>query len=226
MTWDTTHRGRRRVILLAVGLGVLAALVGVGLYGLLLAPSPSTPTTAAVPTSSAGSAAEPEPTASGASLPSIRSTSDAETFAREAALALINWDTAAFEPTDYLQVIVDAGDPSGSETAGLASDVRAYLPTEDAWMKLRTYGTRQWLTIDEAFIPASWNEALEQAQQGQLIPGTIAYTIAGTRHRTGIIGTEAQETSRPIAFTLFIACAPSFDECRLLRVSEVGNPLR
>ena len=70
------------------------------------------------------------------------------------------------------------------------SDVRTYFPTADAWLKLRTYGTRQWLTIDDAFVPASWNEALDQAAEGQLLPGTIAYTVTGTRHRAGIVGTE------------------------------------
>ncbi|WP_344063015.1 hypothetical protein [Microbacterium pumilum] len=118
------------------------------------------------------------------------------------------------------------GDPSGDESAALESDIRTYFPTADAWSKLRTYGTRQWLTIDDAFIPASWDDALDQAAEGDLLPGTIAYTISGTRHRAGIVGTESQETSRPIAFTLFIACAPSFDECHLLRLSEVDNPLR
>jgi len=220
--------GRRRlVLLLAVGFAVLAALVGVGLYGLLLAPTPTMPTTAVDSTAPVESSAEPKPTASSASLPPILSTSDAEAFVRDAAQALITWDTAAaFEPTDYAQVVVDAGDPSGAETAALASDVRTYFPTTDAWLKLRTYGTRQWLTIDDAFVPASWNEALDQATEGQLLPGTIAYTVTGTRHRAGIVGTDAQETSRPIAFTLFIACDPSFDECRLLRLSEVDNPLR
>ena len=81
--------------------------------------------------------------------------------------ALINWDTAAgLRAADYAQVIVDAGDPSGTETAALASDVRTYLPTADAWLKLRTYGTRQWLTIDEAFVPASWSDAIDQATLG------------------------------------------------------------
>ncbi|WP_457101488.1 hypothetical protein [Microbacterium sp. P5_E9] len=220
--------GRRRlVLLLAVGFAVLAALVGVGLYGLLLAPTPTTPTTAVDSTAPVGPSAEPRPSASSRALAPILSTSDAGTFARAAAQTLINWDTAAgLEPTDYAQVMVDAGDPSGAETAALASDVRTYFPTADAWLKLRTYGTRQWLTIDDAFVPASWNEALDQATEGQLLPGTIAYTVTGTRHRAGIVGTDAQETSRPIAFTLFIACEPSFDECRLLRLSEVDNPLR
>lgn len=218
---------RRLILFLSLGFGVLAALVGVGLYGLVLAPTPRTPTTAVDPAAPATPPVDPEPSASRAELPPIRSTPDAESFARDAAHALINWNTATdFDPVDYAQVIVDAGDPSGAETAGLASDVRIYLPTAEAWMTLRTYGTRQWLTIDEAFVPASWNDAIDQATPGQILPGTIAYTITGTRHRAGIVGTQAQETSRPIAFTLFIACEPSFDECRLLRLSEVDNPLR
>jgi len=227
MMATTVRPGRRLVLLLAIGLGVLAALVGVGLYGLVLAPAPSTPTTVADPTPSAASTVVPEPSASSGTLPAIRSTSDPEAFARAAAHALIDWDTTTrFDPVDYAQVIVDAGDPSGVEAPGLASDVRTFLPTTDAWSTLRTYGTRQWLTIDEAFVPASWSEAIDQATPGQLLPGTIAYTITGTRHRAGIVGTQAQETSRPIAFSVFIACEPSFDECRLLRLSEVDNPLR
>ncbi|MCR2763823.1 hypothetical protein NQ152_09920 [Microbacterium sp. zg.B48] len=223
----TVRPGRRLVIFLSIGFGVLAALVGIGLYGLVLAPTPSTPTTSVEPTAPTAATVDPEPSASSATLPPIRSTSDAESFARDAAHTLIHWDAATdFDPADYAQVIVDAGDPSGTETAGLASDVRTYLPTTDAWLTLRTYGTRQWLTIDEAFVPASWSDAVDQAAPSQLLPGTIAYTITGTRHRAGIVGTQTQETSRPIAFTLFIACEPSFDECRLLRLSEVDNPLR
>lgn len=223
----TERPGRRRLLpLVAISFGVLAALVGIGLYGLVLAPVPD----AAAPTVDATTrVAEPDAprsTPSSSVLPAIRSTTDAEAFARDAAAALITWDTTEFEPTEYAQVVVDVGDPSGDESAALASDIRTYFPTADAWSKLRTYGTRQWLTIDDAFIPASWNDALDQAAEGDLLPGTIAYTISGTRHRAGIVGTEAQETSRPIAFTLFIACAPSFDECHLLRLSEVDNPLR
>jgi hypothetical protein len=219
-------RRRRLVLLIAVSAGVLAAFVGVGLYGLVLAPSTGTAAPSLDPTPQTVAPVAPDPTAPVAALPAIRSTVDAEAFARDAADALITWDTTEFELTEYAQVIVDAGDPSGVESAALASDVRTYFPTADAWSKLRTYGTRQWLTIDEAFVPASWNDALGQAADGDLLPGTVAYTVSGTRHRAGIIGTQAQETSRPIAFTLFIACEPSFDECHLLRLSEVDNPLR
>ncbi len=219
------HR-RRLVVLLAVTLGVVAALVGVGLYGLVLAPSPNAVTPTNDPTTPASAPGVSTPAPSHSALPAIVSTTDAEAFARDAADALITWDTTEFELTDYAQVIVDAGDPSGFETAALASDVRSYFPTADAWAQLRTYATRQWLTIDDIYVPASWDVALAQAAEGDMLPGTVAYTISGTRHRAGTVGTDAQKTSRPIAFTLFIACEPSFDECHLLRLSEVDNPLR
>ncbi|GAA1989913.1 hypothetical protein GCM10009777_26450 [Microbacterium pumilum] len=223
----TEHPNRRRLVLLvAISFGVLAALVGVGLYGLVLSPVPDSAAPTVDATRRVDAPDAPGSPSSSSTLPAIRSTRDAEAFARDAAAALITWDTTEFELTEYEQVIVDVGDPSGDESAALESDIRTYFPTADAWSKLRTYGTRQWLTIDDAFIPASWDDALDQAAEGDLLPGTIAYTISGTRHRAGIVGTESQETSRPIAFTLFIACAPSFDECHLLRLSEVDNPLR
>ena len=219
---------RRLIIILAVATAVLAALIGVGLYGLLLAPR-SAPTTASdVPHQTPGPApAIPTPTDTIPSLPGIRSTADAEGFARAVAEALFAWDTASeYEPTDYAQVIVDVGDPSGDETAGLASDVRSYLPTAEAWAQLRTMQTRQWLTIDEAYVPDSWADALEQAAPGQLLPGTIAYTISGTRHRDGISGTEPVESARGAAFTVFVTCQPTFDTCHVLRLSQLNNPLR
>ncbi|GAA5196781.1 hypothetical protein [Microbacterium jejuense] len=223
----TPHPPRRRlIVLVAIGFGILAALVGVGLYGLTLAPSPGAGTPAVTPSTRDAAPVAPSPMETRGAPHAIASTTDAEAFARDAAEALITWDTTEFDLTDYAQVIVDAGDPSGVETSALASDVRSYLPTADAWSKLRTYETRQWLTIDDVFVPASWSDALAQATEGELLPGTIAYTLSGTRHRAGVVGTDDQETSRPIAFTMFIACEPSFDECHLLRLSEVDNPLR
>lgn len=220
-----TRFPRRLMILLIVGAALLAVLVGIGLYGLLLAPrsDPSPENTAGDPPSA--STSRPSPTSS--TPPVVRESDDPETFARALATALFAWDTATeFVPTDYAQVIVDVGDPSGNETAGLASDVRTYLPTADAWAQLRTMQTRQWLDINDVFVPDEWATALEQASEGQILPGTVAYTITGIRQREGIHGTEPVTSSHDVAFTVFITCEPTFDTCRALRLSELDNPLR
>ncbi|MFL0712576.1 MAG: hypothetical protein ACJLS2_08010 [Microcella pacifica] len=216
---------RRLMILLIVGAAVLAVLVGVGLYGLLLAPrsDPSPGNTAGDPPGA--STSTPSPTSS--TPPVVRESDDPETFARALAIALFTWDTATeFGPADYAQVIVDVGDPSGNETAGLASDVRTYLPTADAWAQLRTMQTRQWLDINDVLVPDEWATALEQAAEGQILPGTVAYTITGIRQREGVHGTEPVTSSHEVAFTVFITCEPTFDTCRALRISELDNPLR
>jgi hypothetical protein len=213
------------MILLIVGAALLAVLVGIGLYGLLLAPrsDPSPENTAGDPPNA--STSTPSPTSS--TPPVVRESDDPETFARALATALFAWDTATeFVPTDYAQVIVDVGDPSGNETAGLASDVRTYLPTADTWAQLRTMQTRQWLDINDVFVPDEWATALEQASEGQILPGTVAYTITGIRQREGIHGTEPVTSSHEVAFTVFITCEPTFDTCRALRISELDNPLR
>jgi hypothetical protein len=214
------------MIVLIVVAGVLVILVGVAVYGLLLAPgSAPAPSDSSEGDPPAASTSTPSPSSS--APPVIPQSEDPETFARALATALFTWDTATgFEPTDYAQVIVDVGDPSGNETAGLASDVRGYLPTAEAWAQLRTMQTRQWLDIGDVFVPEEWATALEQAAEGQILPGTVAYTITGVRQREGIHGTEPVTSSHEVAFTVFITCEPTFDTCRALRLSELDNPLR
>jgi len=221
-----TRFPRRLMILVIVGAAVLAVLVGVGLYGLLLAPR-SEPSPGGSSTSDPPGASTSAPSPTSSTPPVVRESDDPERFARAVAIALFTWDTATeFGPTDYAQVIVDVGDPSGNETAGLASDVRTYLPSADAWAQLRTMQTRQWLDINDVFVPDEWATALKQAAEGQILPGTVAYTITGIRQREGINGTEPVTSSHEVAFTVFITCEPTFDTCRALRISELDNPLR
>ena len=220
---------RRRLLFAAIAGGLtLLLLIGVGVYGLLLGPAPSTdrpqPTTSAPaerPTSAPDFPSEPE------QVPVI---SYPEVFVREVATVLFTWDTTGgYGPADYAQVLVDVAD--SEEAAALAADVRGYLPTPAAWAQLRQYQTRQRLTIDTVVVPEEWATAQTQAAPGQIPPGTIAYTITGTRHRTGVWGTEPVEASRSVAFTVFFACTPPAPEfhtgpCQLLRLSQLDNPLR
>lgn len=223
---SSTFLKHRRVLIAAIA-GALAVVVlaGIGIYGLIRGPHPSNPDPE--PSGQTDTVA-PSPRHPGAQTGpnEIRDTTRAEDFARDVALALFTWDTVSgYQPSEYAQVIVDVGDPTGTETAGLAADVRTYLPSPEQWAQLRTHQTSQRLTIDDLYIPAAWADAEAQAAPAQLLPGTTAYTVTGTRHREGIWGTEPVESSRPVAFTMFITCQPTFDPCRLLRLSRVDEPL-
>ena len=137
--------------------------------------------------------------------------------------SLINLPGARSPPSQNPSPLVRA---RAAEQAGLASDIAAYLPSRDAWLKLRQYATAQHLTIDNTFIPDAWATAVEQAQPGQLAEGTIAVTIEGTRHREGLWNNETATSEHAVAFTLFVVCGPTYETCHLLRLSQLDNPLR
>ncbi|MBE0009926.1 MULTISPECIES: hypothetical protein [unclassified Arthrobacter] len=224
----TDPRIRRRWIAVLAAVAAVLVLAGVGVYGLITGP----PTPAGTDSGSTGpgpaatTPTVPAPTAT-PRLPVVAGSDDPETFARNVATALFAWDTASgFMPQDYTSVLLADGDPTGAEQAGLASDIATYLPTREAWAKLRQYATTQHLTIDAQFVPKAWDTAVAQAQPGQLPAGMTAYTIEGTRHRTGLWNNEPVASEHPVTFTMFIVCGPTYDTCHLLRLSQLDNPLR
>lgn len=221
----THHPGRRRLIVLASALLLMLMVASIGVYGLLVGPD-TTPEssetdepapTVAVPSDS------PEPEAT---IPPVPTSSDPETFARAVAERIFTWDTTTgLMPLDYTAAILEVGDPSGTEQAGLASDLASYLPTREAWIDLRTYATTQHLSIEDTYIPRAWSDAEEQARTGQLPDGAIAVTIEGNRHREGVWNDEPVTSEHDVAFTIFLAC-PAGESCAVLRLSEPDNPLR
>ena len=203
-------------------------LVVFGVYGLLTGPN-GAPTDNTAPTPAAPASPAPSPGVSPRPLrpvvPPVAASRDPETFAGNVAHALFTWDTTTgLMPLDYTSALLDVGDPTGTEQAGLAADIASYLPTRDAWVKLRPYATTQTLTIDSIAVPHSWAQAVQQAHPGQLPAGATAYTIHGTRHRDGTWNGKPTSAEQDVAFTVFIACPPGRD-CYLLRLSELDNPL-
>jgi hypothetical protein len=158
-------------------------------------------------------------------LPPLPPISDPESFARQVAEELFAWDTATIvSRTDHIEQLVAVADPTGESTPGLVSDLDNYLPTEDAWAELAKYETRQWILIDSVTTPTKWADA--QAQAGdELMPGTTALTIHGTRHRAGVWERDPVASEHDVAFTLFAVCGPSYPECHLLRLSMLDKPL-
>ena len=158
-------------------------------------------------------------------LPELRPTSDPETFARQVAEAIFAWDTSTLvSRTDHIEQLIEVADPTGESTPGLVSDLDNYLPTQDAWVELTKYETEQWLTVDSVRTPTKWAEAEAQAGD-ELLPGTTALTIHGTRHRSGIWEGEPVSSEHEVAFTVFLVCAPAYPECHLLRLSMLDKPL-
>lgn len=220
-------RTRRRLVGALAAAVIVLLLTGIGLYGLITGPPTTDPNDDDPrPAPSMTTSPRPQPSAT-PRLPILDGSSDPESFARNVATTLFAWDTASgFMPLDYTSVVLDVGDPSGAEQAGLATDIATYLPSREAWLELRQYATTQHLTIETAYIPDAWDTALDQAQPGQLTDGTTAITIEGTRHREGLWNDEPVTSTHPVTFTVFVVCAPTYDTCHLLRLSELDNPLR
>ena len=217
----------RRQLALIVAAILATLTLAVGIYGLLTGPQhrggadpdprltipagPSSPTTT------------PERDPSSHALPQ---TNDPIVFSTAVAASLFDWDASAgYLPTDYQAPVLAEADPFGEETPALIDDVASYFPTIDQWLDLATMKVQQTLTIESAEVPARWASITAQAH-GELRPGTTAVTVEGSRERIGIWNGEPATTSSPVAFTVFVACRPSFDRCHLLRLSRLDNPLR
>lgn len=220
---ELTHR---QVALIAAAVLLVAAMV-VGIYGLVTGPSPSGAgargPAAAVP---AGDRTVSDTKVSDPIVAALPRTNDPITYARAVAAALFDWDTGVgFLPADYQTPVLADADPAGEETPGLITDIATYMPTVDQWLDLGAMNVTQTLSIRSAAVPDSWARAVAQAH-GELRPGTTAVTIEGIRQRTGIWNGETSSTSSPVSFTVFVACEPAFDRCRVLRLSQLDNPLR
>ena len=217
---DPTARRRRTMLIAAIAVGlILTLLIGVGMYGLIRGPQPIVPDGAAPSDQPTATAPVPEP----AGPEPVSALGGPEEFAAAVGEALFTWDTSSgYGPADYAQMLADV--TADSEADAAASDVRAYLPTPEAWTQLRTHQTRQWLTIDTITVPETWPGVVANARPGTLPPGAAAYTITGSRHRVGSWEGQDVSDARPVSFTIFAAC-PSGDSCRLLRLSAVDTPM-
>lgn len=218
------------LVVLAVGIVVLVAAV----YGIVRQPADdgdaTTQSTTPSPdraTPSAAATLEPASTAdSEASVPgALPAMADPTDYASVVAERLLTWDTTTgLEPADYAAPVVDGA--SHPDNEALRGDVANYLPTEQAWAHLSDYETRQYVTIDRAFVPETWDEAKAAAAAGRIPDGAIAVTLATTVHRSGVWNGEAVSADHDLAFTIFLGCRPVFDHCRILRLSAINTPLR
>jgi hypothetical protein len=159
-------------------------------------------------------------------LSPLPSTADPEAFARLAAEALFEWNTATvITRTEHIERLVKVADPTGESSAGLASDIENYLPTPEAWAQLQQYETLQWLEVESVRTPSSWSKAETQVGPDGFLPGTTAYNISGVRHRAGVWEGAPVSSAHHVTFTMFVVCGPTYPQCHLLRLSLLDEPL-
>lgn len=218
---------RRPIPSRAAVVGVLMMATGLlaGAVWLAFASGPrSSSTQVTGPTDRAVASSPTDAATTGAAV--VR-TGDAEEFARAIATKIFTWDTRVdIGPAALVEPFVPMADPTGESTPGLIADLTNYLPSQEAWRDLRDYETRQWLTVNSVLVPAQWSTALEQAGPGAMSPGTIAQTIHGVRHRSGVWEGKLVTSKHEVAFTVFVVCGPSYPQCHLLRLSRLDDPLR
>lgn len=157
----------------------------------------------------------------------VINTSDPEAFAISVAQVLFTWDTSESTPlNEYTGRLLAVADLSGEESAGLATDLTTYLPSPESWEDLKTYKTRQWIDINSYEVPHDWRSAASDTDSPAIARGTTAYTITGLRRRSGIWQGKTAKTVDEVSFTIFMTCKPTYETCRLLRLSQLNNPLR
>jgi hypothetical protein len=225
MRYPTRSEVVRRRHLIIAGLALGTLVIAAVSYSLQVRPAPATPGTTEVAPATPRAITTRAPVSPVGDLAPLRSTSDPDAFARLVAEAIFDWDTATLVArSDHVEQLVAVSDPTGESSPGLVSDLDNYLPTEEAWAELARYETAQWLAIESVVTPTLWDDAEAQAGD-ELLPGTTAFTIEGTRHRSGIWENKAIVSEHDVAFTIFIVCVPSYAQCHLLRLSRLDEPL-
>lgn len=156
----------------------------------------------------------------------VARTSDPQSFAVSVAWALFDWDTTASVPLNvYTGRLLAVADPSGEESAGLVTDLSTYLPSPASWADLTGYRVRQWIDINSYAVPDTWDQTRTDDAGHELAAGTTSYTVTGLRRRSGIWQGKPAQTVDRVTFTIFMTCRPTYDTCKLLRLSQLNHPL-
>lgn len=219
-------RGRRLVVVLCAVALVTAVLGYVALGRPSSSPSDSGAASSAHPDTSPAPGSGADSAADAIGRVDLRRFDDPLEFARAVASTLFVWDTTSGVSLSELSgQLMAVADPTGGESVGLVADLAAYLPTAETWDFLQDYETHQWLEIDDVFVPDGWYQALDEPGADGFAPGTVAMTVDGTRHRAGVWEGEPVSSAHSVSFSAFVVCAPTYEHCRLLRLSRLGEAL-
>ncbi len=228
MLYPTTPDDLRRRRLIVAGVATALLLIAFVTYAVLVHRSHSRPSCAADQGAGTGRAAPTTHEVPAVTeLPTLRPTSDPETFARAGRRGDLR--------VGHRHARLTRDRPHRATRRGRRPDRRVdarpgvrprQLPADAGRLGRARRSTRpaSGSPSTRCTTPTKWAEAEAQAGD-ELLPGTTALTIHGTRHRSGIWEGEPVSSEHDVAFTVFIVCGPSYPECHLLRLSMLDKPL-
>ncbi len=136
------------------------------------------------------------------------------------ALLTLTWDTGTQSRLDQIHRVIARADTGGDDATGLVQDLDSYLPTDAVWQQLTRYQTRQTATITSLRTPRSW-----PANRARLSNSIAAFTVQAIRRRDGELDGTPTSASSALSFTIFVTCPAGSHRYRLLRLSQLDDPL-
>lgn len=225
--------GRRRWI----AVGGLLVLIAIGVIAYVIGgPAPATdgratgehgtpPAGVPVADSSTASVDHPVPSPDVPThLAPPPATGDADEYSVAVAEVMLGMDQRDHSPSDYWAWVRDARDPDSTDVipamteASFESAVAQRIPTEAMWRQMQDSG--QWAEFETENV---WEPQYirDKYASGAAPAGALMRNVAGTQ-TLHFIDEDGEPASREQTRTISIlmACAPIYDECRLLAISS------
>jgi hypothetical protein len=149
---------------------------------------------------------------------SLPDTDDPDAYAVAIAEALYGMDHAGHRPADYEALFAAAlwNEIVPEAREAIEATISARIPDEDIWRRMRSVSQAGTFELEDV-----WEPGLGRQGRGEQWwpPGVVMRTVSGTQTETWRPPGEQTHTStRPVAVTVVVVCAPSASPCRLVGV--------
>jgi hypothetical protein len=235
--WLSTHRKARVALLVGAGATIGSLLLAFVLVGIDRAAGadqadvgPNTPVAPTAvdesrpswPTSSSRPSPDSEDPAAVdqpiAALPTLPDTSDPDAYAAAVAETLFGMDYTNVGPEDYERLLADAlwPDVVAEDRSRIIATISRRIPTPDMWEQMRSIQQTAVFDVELVWEP----RAGRQGRDEQWWPdGVVLRNVSGTQTETWRASDGSMQSStREVAVTVGVACAPPASLCRLLSI--------
>jgi hypothetical protein len=233
--WLSTHRKVRAGLLVAAGATIGSLVLAFVLVGVdraagdddhadadtpvvptaVDAPRPSSPMSTAQPSPHTEDPAEDDRPAALLTLPDTR---DADAYAAAVAETLFGMDYTNLGPEDYERLLTDALWPDivPEDRSRIVATISRRIPTPDMWEQMRSIHQTAEFDLELIWEPRTGRQGREE----QWWPdGVVLRNVSGTQTETWRTPDgSTQSSTRDVAVTVGVACAPTGSQCHLLSI--------